>query len=174
MGEAKQKYATTNKHIKEYVPFIKWIIEVAENKIVEHRLIKKKFSSHEEFVVFTIIWLRVYKNLFFELKRSNTKKNLDQFIKDYYNSQSNRYLGITINALTRESMIPRTTVKRIVDKLMNKKLVLKNFNRLVIPTDKVRDIMKEYRKFVYKSHLNLSELFYDLELDKNFDENDNF
>lgn len=103
--------------IKKYVPFVEWIIEVAENKIVEHRLIKKKFNSHEEFIIFTIIWLRVYTHLFSDLKKTNVKNNLDKYIKDYYKNQSNNYLGTTINALTRESQIPRTTVKRIVDKI---------------------------------------------------------
>ena len=155
---------------KEYVPFVEWIIEVAENKIVEHRLIKKKFNSHEEFIIFTIIWLRVYTHLFSDLKKTNIKNNLEKYIKDYYRNQSNNYLGTTINAITRESQIPRTTVKRIVDKLIIKKLVIKNLNRLVIPTDKVRDFMKDYRKFTFNSQKNLSELFYDLELNNKYNE----
>lgn len=57
-------------------------------------------------------------------------------------------------------------------KLIIEKLVKKNFNRLVIPTDKVRDFMKDYRKFTFNSQKNLSKLFYDLELNNKFNEDE--
>ena len=32
--------------LKKNIPFMSWLIEVAEEKIIEHRLLKKEFNSH--------------------------------------------------------------------------------------------------------------------------------
>jgi DNA-binding MarR family transcriptional regulator len=160
--------------MKKFLPFIEWIIEVAENKIIEHRLLKINFNSQEEFIVFTIVWLRVYKKLFQKINNLNSNIPIDQFIKKFYNNQEDKYLGMTINAITRESNSPRTTVKRIVDKLIEKGLVSRSNNKLIIPTEKVRDLMRDYRRFTFKSHKDLFNLFNKLELNKKYNENDNF
>ena len=157
------------KVIKEYVPFVEWIIEVAEEKIIEHRLLQKKFKSHEEFIIFTIIWMRVYKSIHNSIKNDQINLGIDTFIKNFYNNQKNQYLGMTINAITRESKIPRSTVKRIIENLINKKLVARNNNRLIIPTANVRDYMKNYRQFIFRSNKKLNKLFNNLDLE-NFNE----
>ena len=57
----------TKYYEKNYIPLVNWLTEVAEEKIIEHRLLKKKFKSHDEFIIFTIIWLkhiRIYLNSF--------------------------------------------------------------------------------------------------------------
>ena len=152
-----------NPKSKDYLPFINWIIEVAEEKIIEHRILRGKFNSHEEFIIFTIVWLRVYKNIANELslnkKNENFPESLDKYIKKFYKNQKNRYLGMTINAISRESLIPRSTVKRIIEKLIKKELLERNTNRLIIPTSKVRDIMKNYRKYIFKSHKRIFSIF---------------
>ena len=143
---------------------MEWILEVAEEKIIEYRLLKKKFESHEEFIIFTIIWMRVYKNLYKTLKNKNLTSSIDKFIKDFYDNQNNKYLGMTINAITRESEIPRSTVKRNVENLINRKLVSRNINRLIIPTNKVRDLMLVYRQYIFKSNTRLNDLFQKLNI----------
>ena len=170
-----------NTKIEKYIPFITWIIEVAEEKIVEHRLLKKEFNSHEEFIVFTIVWMRVYKYIYQQIKnetliRANKTSNisLDKFIKTFYKNQKNKYLGITINAITRESLIPRTTVKRIIEKLIKKNLVSRNLNRLIIPTSKVRDTMKSYRQYIFLSNKKLCTMFNTLNLKDKYNANDIF
>ena len=152
---------------KENIYFIKWIIEVAEDKIYEHRLIKKKFFSNEEFIVFTIIWMRVYKKIYNEIKEEKQNIKIDKYIKGFYKNQKNKYLGVTINAITRETEIPRTTVKRHIERLIKKKLVIRNSNRLIIPTFLVRDFMKDYREFINSSYKKLSKLYYALNLNDN-------
>ena len=167
-----------NPKSKDYLPFMNWIIEVAEEKIIEHRILRDKFNSHEEFIIFTIVWLRVYKNIANELslnkKNENFPTSLDQYIKNFYKNQKNRYLGITINAITRESLIPRSTVKRIIEKLIKKELLERNANRLIIPTSKVRDIMKSYRKYIFKSHKRIFSIFNDFKLASKYDDKDSF
>ena len=78
-------------NIEDYIPFMNWIIEVAEEKIIEHRLLKKEFSSHEEFIVFTIIWMRVYKNIKQQLKNEilENKKidiSMDKYFQTFYSN----------------------------------------------------------------------------------------
>lgn len=163
-----------DKKSNNYLPFIEWIIEVAEEKILEHRLLNKKFKSQEEFIVFTIIWMRVYKTIFTKLKKSANNISLDEFIKDFYINQNNEYLGITINAISRESEIPRSTAKRMVENLIEKKLVSRNSKSLIIPTVKVRDEMKNYRQFNFKSYKKICTLFNKLNIEKRFSENESF
>ena len=38
------KSPTLETNLKKNIPFMEWIIEVAEEKIIEHRLLKKEFS----------------------------------------------------------------------------------------------------------------------------------
>ena len=154
-----------------------WLIEIAEEKIIEHRLLKKEFNSHEEFIVFTIIWMRVFKTIVKKIKEdsissNNTKRNIlvDEYIKDFYLNQSDEYLGMTINAITRESEIPRSTAKRIIEKLIKKKLVTKNSKTLIIPTYRVRDAMEFYREYIYTSHKRTYSIFETLNLMHLYDE----
>ena len=70
-----------------------------------------------QYYYFTIIWMRVFKSIFKKLKKDSiTIKDLEnnniieRYIKDFYLNQHDEYLGMTINALTRESEIPRSYV----------------------------------------------------------------
>ena len=116
-----------NSKIKKNISSMNWLIEVAEEKIIEHRLLKNNFNSHEEFIIFTIIWMRVYKDLVKKMKTLNlqnqikiSNSSIEQYIKDYYTNQNDGYLGMTINGVARESNVPRTTVKRIIEILIKK------------------------------------------------------
>lgn len=164
--------------LQKNIPFMAWLIEIAEDKIIEHRLIKKEFHSHEEFIIFTIIWMRVFKTIYKTLKKESININfmnknilVDKYIKDFYQKQEDEYLGMTINAITRESEIPRSTCKRIIENLINKKLVNRNKKNLIIPTYKVRDVMKNYRKYIFTSNKKNYLLFESLNLKNIFDEN---
>ncbi|MDC6448070.1 hypothetical protein PQZ42_03195, partial [Alphaproteobacteria bacterium] len=68
------------------------------------------------------------------------------------------------------SQIPRSTSKRIIEKLIKKKLVSKNSKNLIIPTANVRDTMKSYRKYIYKSSKKIHTIFESLNLKNMYDE----
>ena len=148
---------------------MQWIVEVAENEITEHRLLKKTFKSYEEFIIFTIIWIRVYKHLYISLKNSEIEHNLDKYIKDYYINPKNQFLGMTINAITRESEVPRSTVKRIIENLISRNLLSRNKNRLIIPTSRVREVMEQYRIYMYESNKDLYKLFNNIEVENKYE-----
>ena len=172
------KKNAVKENIEKYIPFMTWLIEIAEEKIVEHRLLKKEFKSHEEFIIFTIIWLRVYKSLYLlaKNKKDIPKKNIsyEKFIKTFYKNQEDKYLGMTINAITRESLIPRSTVKRTIENLIKRNLVKRNINRLIIPRSKVRDTMEIYRRYIFQSNKKLYNIFNDLNLESKYHESDSF
>ena len=166
-----------NKNIKKNLPFMNWLIEVAEEKIIEHKLLKKIFDSNEEFIIFTIIWLRVYKDLYLKIKDLDLNcintLTYDQYIKEYYSNQKNKYLGMTINGVTRECEIPRSTVKRTIEKLIKKGMLNRNKNILIIPTNNVRDIMKAYRQYIFQSNKRIYSLFENLNLKNQNNKKDN-
>ena len=165
-------------NLKKNIPFMKWIIEVAEEKIIEHRLLKKQFNSNEEFIVFTIIWMRVFKSIVKEINDlpsdKDNKLTADIFIKNFYLNQKNEYLGMTINGVTRESEIPRSTVKRIIETLIKKSLVARNSKNLITPTIEVRDAMKIYRQYIFKSNSRIYNIFNELKLKYLYDEDEIF
>ena len=127
MVALKKKFEITQ--LQKNIPFMAWLIEIAEEKIIEHRLLKQEFHSHEEFIIFTIIWMRVFKTIYKKLKKESININfmnknilVDKYIKDFYQKQEDEYLGMTNNAITRESEIPRSTCKRIIENLIKKKI----------------------------------------------------
>ena len=77
---------------------------------------------------------------------------------------------MTINAISRESTIPRSTTKRIIEKLIIKKLVSRNINRLIIPTADVRSFMQSYRTFIFNSQKKTCNLLRNLKLEENINE----
>ena len=161
-----KKDSYTQSDLQKNIPFMEWLIEIAEEKIIEHRLLKKEFNSHEEFIVFTIIWIRVFKTMFKKLEKESIKNSFkqtntitDTYIKNFYTNQQDEYLGMTINAITRESEIPRSTAKRIIENLIKKKLVTKNSKTLIIPTYRVRDAMEFYREYINTSHKRTYSIF---------------
>ena len=161
--------------IEKYLPFTEWMLEVAEEKIIEFRLLKKEFASQEEFIIFTIVWMRSYKNLFQKLKVTNSSLSFDTFIRNHYDDiRENNYLGMTINAISRESEIPRSTTKRIIEKLINNKLLSRNSNNLIIPTYNVRNKMKNYRKFLFSSHKKLNKIYAYNNIIEKYDDDDTF
>ena len=172
-----KRNSISQNNLNKNIPFMTWLIEIAEEKIIEHRLLKKEFNSHEEFIIFTIIWIRVFKTILKKIKKdsisnNNIKKNIlvDEYIKDFYLNQTDEYLGMTINAITRESEIPRSTTKRIIENLIKKKLVTKNSKNLIIPTYRVRDAMKYYREYIFTSHKRTYSIFKTLNLMSLYDE----
>jgi predicted transcriptional regulator len=172
-----KKNTCSQLHLQKNIPFMTWLVDIAEEKIIEHRLLKKEFNSHEEFIIFTIIWMRVFKTMLKKLKEDSFSNNLqenilvDKYVKDFYLNQKNEYLGMTINAVTRESEIPRSTVKRNIENLIKKNLVTKNKKNLIIPTYRVRDVMRDYRKYIFKSNKKNYLTFESLNLKNLYDEN---
>ena len=172
-----KKNSNSQPYLQNNIPLMDWLIEIAEEKIIEHRLLKKEFNSHEEFIIFTIIWMRVFKTMVKKLKTDSLNYKykeddifIDNYIKDFYLNQNDKYLGMTINGVTRESEIPRSTVKRIIETLIDKKLVTKNTKNLIIPTYRVRDLMRSYRQYIFKSNKKNYLLFETLNLKNLFDD----
>ena len=66
---------------------------------------------------------------------------------------------------------PDQQLSELLKKLIKRELLQKNVNRLIIPTSKVRDLMKDYRHYIYKSNKKSLLLFDSLDLKNNFKDN---
>jgi len=60
--------------IKKYHSYYDWILKVAEERLVEQKLLKEHFDSREEFMVFLVVTLRFSKKLLAEAKDSFVNK----------------------------------------------------------------------------------------------------
>ena len=96
-----------------------------------------------------------------------TGDELDEFIVQYYEKVKHlKHYGTTRRAISQQTNIPRTSVKRILDRLMKRKLVTvtKNDN-LIVPTALARKKFSDYRKYLFTSFKRLNKIFNDSHLE---------
>ena len=169
----------------KYSLYYDWIMEVGEERLVEQKFLKENFYSREDYTVFLFILLRFSKKLSSEIRDSTANKSdnkfikstfsnpnitgdeLDEFIMQYYEKVKNlKHYGTTRRAISQQTNIPRTSVKRILDRLMKRKLVraTKNDN-LIVPTALARKKFSDYRKYLFASFKRLNKIFNDSHLE---------
>ena len=79
-----------------------------------------------------------YKNLLVAIQFNNQIEDIDSFISEYWDSlKSKKNTGVSIHGISRDTEIPRTTVKRLTGHLKSKNLVTKNSEGYMIPTSQV-------------------------------------
>lgn len=169
----------------KYHYYFDWILEVGEERLLEQKLLKEDFDSREEFMVFLVITLRFSKKLISEVRDSMANKSdnklikskfsnpnitgeeIEEFITKYYEKVKNfKHYGTTRRAISQQTNIPRTTVKRILDRLMKRKLVtVTNNDNLIVPTALARKRFSDYRKYLFVSSKRLNKIFYDAHLE---------
>ncbi len=169
----------------KYHYYFDWILEVGEERLLEQKLLKEDFDSREEFMVFLVITLRFSRKLISEVRDSManksdnklikskfsnpsiTGKEVDEFIMQYYEKAKNlKHYGTTRRAISQQTNIPRTSVKRILDRLMKRKLVtVTNNDNLIVPTALARKKFSAYRKYIFTSFKRLNKIFNDSHLE---------
>ena len=169
----------------KYNLYYDWIIEVAEERLVEQKFLKENFYSREDYTVFLFVLLRFSKKLTSEIRNSTVNKSdnefikstfpnanitgdeLDEFIMQYYEKVKNlKHYGTTRRAISQQTNIPRTSVKRILDRLIKKKLVtVTNNDNLIVPTSFARKKFTDYRKYLFASFKRLNKIFNDSHLE---------
>ena len=160
---------------KETIPYLKWVTEVVEERIIEDSIIRKEFGSKDEFIIFSIIMVRVLRFLRTQIENDDKEYNLGFSSKKFYEQQKfEKHTGVTMRGIARESGIPRTTVSRIIDKLIAQKIIRKNINQLIIPTAKARDKLNVYRRYLFTSNKRLYDIFEMLDLKKLYSDEERF
>ena len=122
--------------------------------------IKELFSSVEEFMILHCISSHNTKDLISEIKASEPIVDVDLYIKNYWDSLINKKnSGVSIHGISRDTEIPRTTVKRWTDSLIKKKLIDKNLEGYLVPTGLIREYCKDLREFAIKEHIDFANFY---------------
>ena len=127
--------------------------------------IKELFSSVEEFMVLHCIASHNSKDLILEIKSSGLIVNADLYIKNYWDSLINKKnSGVSIHGISRDTEIPRTTVKRWTNSLIKKGLIIKNLDGYLVPTGLIREYCKDLRELVSKEHIDFANFYSSLKI----------
>jgi len=129
--------------------------------------IKELFSSVEEFMILHCISSHNTKDLISEIKASEPIVDVDLYIKNYWDSLINKKnSGVSIHGISRDTEIPRTTVKRWTNSLIQRGLIVKNSDGYLVPTGLIREYCKDLRELVSKDHIDFSSFYSSLEINK--------
>ena len=111
--------------------------------------IKELFSSVEEYMVLHCIASHNSKDLILEIKSSGLIVDADLYIKNYWDSLINKKnSGVSIHGISRDTEIPRTTVKRWTNSLIQRGLIIKNLDGYLVPTGLIREYCKDPMKLL--------------------------
>ena len=127
--------------------------------------IKELFSSVEEFMVLHCIASHNSKDLILEIKSSGPIVDADLYIKNYWDSLINKKnSGVSIHGISRDTEIPRTTVKRWTNSLIQRGLIIKNLDGYLVPTGLIREYCKDLRELVSKEHIDFANFYSSLKI----------
>lgn len=127
--------------------------------------IKELFSSVEEFMVLHCIASHNSKDLILEIKSSGLIVDADLYIKNYWDSLINKKnSGVSIHGISRDTEIPRTTVKRWTNSLIQRGLIIKNLDGYLVPTGLIREYCKDLRELVSKEHIDFANFYSSLKI----------
>ena len=126
----------------------------------QFKRIRKLFSSIEEYMVLHCITSHNIKDLIAEIKINNPLNDTDLYISNYWDSLKNKKnSGVSIHGISRDTEIPRTTVKRWTDSLIKKKLIDKNLEGYLVPTGLIREYCKDLREFAIKENIDFANFY---------------
>ena len=127
--------------------------------------IKELFSSVEEYMVLHCIASHNSKDLILEIKSSGLVVDADLYIKNYWDSLINKKnSGVSIHGISRDTEIPRTTVKRWTNSLIQRGLIIKNLDGYLVPTGLIREYCKDLRELVSKEHIDFANFYSSLKI----------
>jgi DNA-binding MarR family transcriptional regulator len=127
--------------------------------------IKELFSSVEEYMVLHCIASHNSKDLILEIKSSGLIVDADLYIKNYWDSLINKKnSGVSIHGISRDTEIPRTTVKRWTNSLIQRGLIIKNLDGYLVPTGLIREYCKDLIELVSKEHIDFANFYSSLKI----------
>ena len=141
--------------------------KIANRQITRFKKIKEKFSTIEEYIVLHCIRSRSYKDLISSITDSSFIEDLDLFISNYLSDlKIKKNSGVSIHGISRDTGIPRTTVKRNTDNLIKKKLVIKNDEGYLVVTSLVTSYEKEIMETYISNYVDFSDSYVQLKLNR--------
>ena len=152
----------TNNQLVDIVLFSK----IFSVQFDQFKKIKELFSSLEEYMVLHCVVARNLKELLHVLKTSQPLDDVDIFIENFwFNLKDQKNSGVSIHGISRDTEIPRTTVTRWTNSLIERKLITKNADGFLIPTPLVRSYCKDLREVTTTTYNEYAKFYTKLELD---------
>lgn len=156
------KKISTDNHLLDVVLFAK----IFSVQFDQFKKIRELFSGLEEYMVLYCIVSRNLKELLHELKTGQPHKDIDLVIEEFWDKLKNEEnSGVSIHGISRDTEIPRTTVTRMSNSLIRKKLITKNADGYLVPTSLVRSYCKDLRNITTSTYNEYAEFYAKLELD---------
>ncbi len=152
-----------NKDLIDEVLFCKTYVQ----QFNQLKKIKELFSSVEEFMVLHCISSHNTKDLISKIKAAETIIDNDLFIQNYLNGLiDKKNSGVSIHGISRDTEIPRTTVKRWTNSLIQRGLIVKNSDGYLVPTSLIREYNKSLRELISKGYIDFASFYSSLEINK--------
>ncbi len=134
--------------------------KIFSNQSRYFKKIKERFSSLEEYMVLDCIASHNISNLVEAIKSHNSSSGIDLFIEQFWNNlKLKKNSGVSIHGISRDTNIPRTTVKRMSDNLIKKKLIIKNIDGYLVPTGLIHIYCKELRNIISKNQIEFVNFY---------------
>ena len=156
------KKISTDNHLLDVVLFAK----IFSVQFDQFKKIRELFSGLEEYMVLYCIVSRNLKELLHELKTSQPLKDIDLVVEEFWDKLKNeKNSGVSIHGISRDTEIPRTTVTRLSNNLIKKKLITKNADGYLVPTSLVRSYCEDLRNITTSTYNEYAKFHAKLELD---------
>ena len=131
----------------------------------QFKKIRELFSSIEEYMVLHCITAHNIKDLILQLKKIDSLNDTDFYITGYFDSlKSKKNSGVSVHGISRDTEIPRTTVKRWTNSLIERKLIDKNLDGYLVPTGLIRSYCREIRELATREHIDFANFYLSLKM----------
>jgi len=117
--------------------FIKNFEVLSEDIISFYKSMRHEYGSIDNMLVLLSVSSRVKNQISNAVQNSNNYDEAKKQLKDLLKINEDT-LGVNISGISRETDIPRTTVRRICEQLIQKGMLKRNKSNLIIPDFKYR------------------------------------
>ena len=142
--------------------FIDNYFAITENFQEFLKAIKKNYQSIDHLIVVLSVINHTKKTIQQTIQNSSNQPNSEAMSKEINQALADHPdYGVTHSSISRETNLPRTTVRRICDTFLKKKIFKKNSHGLIIMGEKMREQNQEMREETKKFFIEVAKNFKD-------------
>jgi response regulator of citrate/malate metabolism len=142
--------------------FIDNYFAITENFQEFLKAIKKNYQSIDHLIVVLSVINHTKKTIQQTIQNSSNQPNSEAMSKEINQSLAEHPdYGVTHSSISRETNLPRTTVRRICDTFLKQKIFKKNSHGFIIMGEKMREQNQEMREETKKFFIEVAKNFKD-------------
>ena len=142
--------------------FIDNYFAITENFQEFLKAIKKNYQSIDHLIVVLSVINHTKKTIQQTVLNSSNQPNSEAMSKEINQALADHPdYGVTHSSISRETNLPRTTVRRICDTFLKQKIFKKNSHGLIIMGEKMREQNQEMREETKKFFIEVAKNFKD-------------